>query len=54
MTIDKLSIALQTDPSTKGGVIVTEDNELAILCYQSGLIGEWFIKFPEILMIDGT
>ena len=26
MTIDKLSIALQTDPSAKGGVIVTEDS----------------------------
>jgi len=54
MTIDKLYIALQTDPSAKGEVIVTEDNELAILYCQSGLMGEWFNKFPEILMIDGT
>ena len=54
MTIGKLSISLQSDPSAKGGVIMTGDNKLAILYYQSGLMGEWFNKFPEILMIDGT
>jgi len=53
MTIDKLSISLQNDPSAKSGVIMAEDNELAILYYQSGLMGEWFNKFPEISMIDG-
>ena len=54
MTIDKLSTALQSDPNAKGGVIVTEENELAILYYQSGIMGEWFKKISEILMIDGT
>ena len=54
ITIDKLSHALQSDPNAKGGIVATETNELAVLYYQSGSMGEWFRKFPEILMIDGT
>ena len=42
ITIDKLSHALQSDPNVKGGIVVTETNELAVLYYQSGSMGEWF------------
>ena len=31
ITIDKLSHALQSDPNVKGGIVVTETNELAVL-----------------------
>ena len=34
-------------------IFITETNELAELYCQSGLMGEWLQKFPEILMIDG-
>ena len=54
ITIDKLSHALQSDPNAKGGIVATVTNELAVLYYQSGSMGEWFRKFPEILMIYGT
>ena len=54
ITIDKLSHALQSDPNAKGGIVATETNQLAVLYYQSGSMGEWFRKFPEILMIYGT
>ena len=53
-TIDELAEALQRNRNAKGGVAINEKDELEIIYYQSGQMGKWFEKFPEILLVDGT
>ena len=52
--LDSLESALKQDLSAKGGVTVNEDDQISIVHFQSGLMSDLFIKFPEILLVDGT
>ena len=52
--LDSLEDALKQDAAAKGGVTVTEDDQVSIVHFQSGQMSELFVKFPEILLVDGT
>ena len=52
--IDLLEGTLEKDTSAKGGITVNQNNEIAIVSYQSGQMSTLFKKFPEILLVDGT
>ncbi len=52
--LDSLQDALTKDAKAKGGIAVNEDDELAVLYFQSGHMSDMFEKFSEILLIDGT
>jgi len=52
--LDSLEDALIKDANAKGGVTVTENNEIATVSFQTGRMSTLFEKFPEILLIDGT
>lgn len=52
--LDTLDDALKNDSQAKGGIVVNEENELAIMYYESGHMAEVFGKFPEIVLVDGT
>ena len=53
IVLDKLTVALESD-SKAGGVVVDENDTIAIMFYQSGSMREMFSRFPEIMFIDGT
>ena len=52
--LDSLENALKQDSAAKGGVTVNEDDQISIVHFQSGQMSELFVKFPEILLVDGT
>ena len=52
--LDSLEDALKQDAAAKGGVTVTEDDQVSIVHFQSGQMSELFVKFPDILLVDGT
>ena len=54
IVLDKLTEALKVDSKAAGGVVVDENDTLAILFYQSGIMRDMFSKFPEIMFVDGT
>lgn len=54
IVLDKLSEALSRDKQSSGGVVVDDDDNLCVLYYQSGLMSQFFKKFPEIVLVDGT
>jgi len=54
IVLDKLTEALNSDSKAGGGVVVDENDTIAILFYQSGSMREMFSRFPEIMFIDGT
>jgi len=54
IVLDKLTEALKVDSKAAGGVVVDENDTLAILFYQSRVMRNMFSKFPEIMFIDGT
>ena len=52
--LDSLENALKQDPTAKGGITIDENDQVSIVHFQSGQMSDLFIKFPEILLIDGT
>jgi len=52
--IDRLEEEMQKDQGSKGGVIVSENNELSIVYFASSHLISLYEKFPEVIMIDGT
>lgn len=52
--LDKFTEALKADSKAAVGVVVDENDTLTMLFYQSGNMRDMFLKFPEIMFIDGT
>ena len=50
--LDNLENAL-IDTNAKGGVTVTENNEIATVSFQTGRMSTLFEKFLEVPLIDG-
>uniref|UniRef100_A0A915KHA5 MULE transposase domain-containing protein n=1 Tax=Romanomermis culicivorax TaxID=13658 RepID=A0A915KHA5_ROMCU len=42
------------DADSYSKVVCSENGEIEVLFYQSGVMGKWYDSFPELLQIDGT